>query len=148
MKTEGYLPFRIWGSCDCEGLWNNAELLSLQSRRQLTENYRVHYSPSQIHILCQIYSVHIFPPYLTSTILYCHLRWGLPRGLFPSFFPTKTCTDYIRCARFDTIRYCNHTNTCLLPSNNVVWATRFRFNYQPKLQYLWQNLNYKFKQFS
>jgi len=53
---------------------------------------RVHKRPPPVPILCQINPVHI-PTSLSwrfSLILSSHLRLGLPSGLFPSGFPTKT----------------------------------------------------------
>jgi len=51
-------------------------------------HYRIHMCPSPVPILSQI------DPHLTSLrsilILSSHLRLGLPSGLFPSGFPTKT----------------------------------------------------------
>ena len=55
-------------------------------------HYRTHKRPPPVPILCQLNPVHIpHPTYWRSIlILSTHLRLGLPSGLFPSGFPTKT----------------------------------------------------------
>ena len=51
-------------------------------------HYRTHKRPPHVSILCQPNPVHIPTSHLL--ILSTHLRLGLPSGLFPSGFPTKT----------------------------------------------------------
>jgi len=55
-------------------------------------HYRIHKCPPPVPILSQLDPVHT--PHHTSwrstLILSSHLRLGLPRGLLPSGFPTKT----------------------------------------------------------
>jgi len=52
-------------------------------------HYRIHNSPPPVPVLSQINPVHV-PILLPENILSSHLRLGLPRGLLPSGFPTKT----------------------------------------------------------
>ena len=56
-------------------------------------HYRIHKCPPTVPILSQLDPVHT-PPHPTSwrsiSILSSHLSLGLPSGLFPSVFPTKT----------------------------------------------------------
>jgi hypothetical protein len=51
----------------------------------------IHKSPPMVHILKQINPVRTIPFYLSKIylILFCHLRLGLPSGLFLSGFPTQ-----------------------------------------------------------
>ena len=60
--------------------------------RNLEVHYHVHMSPPPVPIMSQNNPVHAAPPHLTSwrSILPSHLCLGLPSGLFPSGFPTKT----------------------------------------------------------
>jgi len=55
-------------------------------------HYLIHKCPPTFPVLSQLYPVHT--PHSTFwrsiVILYSHLRLGLPSGLFPSGFPTKT----------------------------------------------------------
>ena len=55
-------------------------------------HYRVYKIPPPVPVLSQVSPVHV--PHPTSwryiLILSCHLLVGLPSGLFPSGFPTKT----------------------------------------------------------
>jgi len=55
-------------------------------------HYRTHKRPPTVSILGPPNPVHIPTSYLLKSILILstHLRLGLPRGLFPSGFPTKT----------------------------------------------------------
>ena len=54
-------------------------------------HYRIHKCPPPVHILSQLHPVHTPTSQLKSIlILSSHLRLGLPSGLFPSGFPTKT----------------------------------------------------------
>ena len=55
-------------------------------------HYRIHKFPPSVPNLSQLDQVHTpHPTSLRSNlILYSHLRLGLPSGLFPSGFPTKT----------------------------------------------------------
>ena len=55
-------------------------------------HYRTHKRPPPVSILCQPNPVHISTFHLLEIllILSTHLRLGLPSGLFPSGFPTKT----------------------------------------------------------
>jgi hypothetical protein len=48
-------------------------------------HYRIHKSPPPVPILSHINPVHAPHP----TILFSHLRLGLPSGLLPSGLPTK-----------------------------------------------------------
>ena len=55
-------------------------------------HYRTHKGPSPLSILGQLNSVHIPNPtsWRSILILSTHLRLGLPSGLFPFGYPTKT----------------------------------------------------------
>ena len=54
-------------------------------------HYHTHKRPPPVPVLGQPNPVHIHPTSWRSIlILYTHLRLGLPSGLFPSGFPTKT----------------------------------------------------------
>ena len=53
-------------------------------------HYRTHKRPPPVLILGQPHPVHIPTSWRSSLILSTHLRLGLPSGLFPSGFPTKT----------------------------------------------------------
>ena len=55
-------------------------------------HYRIHKCPPPVPVLSQLDSVHNPLPtsWRSILILSSHLRLGLPRGLFPSGFPTKT----------------------------------------------------------
>ena len=55
--------------------------------------YRIHKCPPTVPILSQLDPVHTHPhttSWRSILILSFHLRLGLPSGLFPSGFPTKT----------------------------------------------------------
>jgi hypothetical protein len=55
-------------------------------------HYRVHKGPATGPIQSQKHAVHTFPSYFLknqSNTLSSHLRLCLPRGFFPSGFPTK-----------------------------------------------------------
>ena len=53
-------------------------------------HYRTHKRPPPVPILSQPNPVHIPTSWRSILILSTHLRLGLPSGLFPSGFPTKT----------------------------------------------------------
>ena len=53
-------------------------------------HYRTHKLPPTVSILGQPNPVHIPTSHRSILILSTHLRLGLPNGLFPSGFPTKT----------------------------------------------------------
>jgi hypothetical protein len=54
-------------------------------------HFHVHKSHPTVSVLSQINAVHTTPSYLRSiSVLSSQLRLGLPRGLLPSGFPTKT----------------------------------------------------------
>ena len=53
-------------------------------------HYRTHKRPPPVSILGQPNPVHIPTSWRSILILSTHLRLGLPSGLFPSGFPTKT----------------------------------------------------------
>ena len=63
----------------------------LRISRNPKVHYRTHKSPPPVSILGQPNPVHIHPTTWRSVlILSTNLRLGLPSGLFPSGFPTKT----------------------------------------------------------
>ena len=58
-------------------------------------HYRTHKRPPPVRILSQLHPVPTTPSHFLKIILILssHLRLGLPNGLFPTGFPTKTlCT--------------------------------------------------------
>jgi hypothetical protein len=58
--------------------------------------YHIQNSPPLVHILSHINPVHATPSYLRSILLlFTHRRLGLPRGLFPSDFPTNILYAFI-----------------------------------------------------
>ena len=76
--------------------WEANRLSVSQEIPRILRNPRVHYRiykcPAPIPILSQIGPVHTphFTSWRTILILYSHLRLGLPSGLLPSGFRTKT----------------------------------------------------------
>jgi len=89
-------------------------------------HYRIHKCPPPVPILNQLEPVHV--PHPTSwrsiLILSSHLRMGLPSGLFPSGFPTKTLYTPLL----------SPPHTCYIPRpsnsslfyhpNNIGWAVQ------------------------
>jgi hypothetical protein len=53
-------------------------------------HYHIHKCPAPVIVLSQIDPVHYPTSWRSIVILYSHLHLGLPSGLFPSGFPTKT----------------------------------------------------------
>jgi hypothetical protein len=76
--------------------WEASRSSASQDSPHILQNLKVHYclcnSLPPVHTLCQIYLVHA--PHITSwrpiLILFFHLCQGLPSGLVPSDFWTKT----------------------------------------------------------
>jgi hypothetical protein len=60
--------------------------------QKLKVHYSIHESPLLVPILSQMNPVHTTPSLL---VLSFHLHIGLPSGLFPSGFPTKTLYAFL-----------------------------------------------------
>jgi hypothetical protein len=75
-----------------EANWFAASQEILRISRNSKVHYRTHKCPPPVSILVQPNPVHIPTSHLLVIILILstHLRLGLPNGLFPSGFPTKT----------------------------------------------------------
>jgi hypothetical protein len=101
-------------------------------------HYRIHKCSPPVSILSQLNPVHTpQPTYLRSIlILSTHLHLGLPSGLFPSDFPTKTLYTPHPSAKHATYIYSVYTSlnsmylfntyTCV-PHVSVYAKTIFRF---------------------
>jgi len=76
--------------------WEANRFLTSQKIPRILWNPKVHYRiykcPPHVPILSQLDPVHtsISTSWISILILSFHLRLGLPSGLFPSGFPTKT----------------------------------------------------------
>ena len=74
--------------------WETYWFAASQGIPRILWNPKVHYRtqkrPPPVPILCQPNPVHIPTSWRSNLILSTHLRLGLPSGLFPSGFPTKT----------------------------------------------------------
>ena len=76
--------------------WEDKRFSASQEMPRIVWNpkvhYRIHKYPETVPILSQLHPVHSPPPtsWRPILILSFHLCLGLPSGLFPSGFPTKT----------------------------------------------------------
>ena len=77
-------------SSSWEANWSAANQEISRTSRNPNVHYRTHKRPPPISILVQPNPVHIPTSCRSILILTTHLRLGLPSGLFPSGFPTKT----------------------------------------------------------
>jgi hypothetical protein len=61
-------------------------------------NYRIYRSPPNIRILSQTNKVHVTQFHFLKVLLISssHLRFGLPKDLFPPVFPTKILYAHLR----------------------------------------------------
>ena len=73
-----------------EANWFTASQEIPRISRNPNVHYRTHKRPPPVSILGQPNPVHIPTSWRSVLILSTHLRLGLPSGLFPSGFPTKT----------------------------------------------------------
>ena len=92
MHGEMILTYSMVQSLIWEANWFAASQEITCISRNPKVHYRTHKRPPPVSILGQPNPVHIPTSYLLEIclILSTHLRLGLPSGLFPSGFPTKT----------------------------------------------------------
>ena len=85
-------------------------------------HYRIHKWPPPVPILSQINPVHAKPPhFLNIHLISFHLRLGLPSGLFPSGFPTKTM--YTPLPHTCYMLRPSHSSPIVHP-NNIKWGEK------------------------
>jgi hypothetical protein len=68
-----------------------------QWRKNLKVHHRTQHSPTPVPVLRQSNPIHTPQAILLTSILipFSYLRLGLPRGLFPSGFPTRTLYTFL-----------------------------------------------------
>ena len=89
--TDSYLlTYSMVHSPSSEANWFAASQEIPRFSRNPKVHYRTHKRPPPVSILGQPNPVHIPTFWRSTLILPTHLRLGLPSGLFPSGFPTKT----------------------------------------------------------
>jgi hypothetical protein len=91
------LTYLLTYSMEQSPSWEVNRFATIQISRILWNpkvHYRIHKCPPPVSILSQLHPVHTPHPtsWRSALILSSHLRLGLPSGLSPSGFPTKTST--------------------------------------------------------
>ena len=90
LSTYVLLTYSMVQSPSWEANWFAASQEIPRISRNPKVHYRTHKRPPPASILGQPNPVHIPTSWRSVLILFTHIRLGLPSGLFPSGFPTKT----------------------------------------------------------
>ena len=107
-------------------------------------HYRIHKCPPSAPTMSQLDPVHTpHPtPWRSILVLSCHLCLGLPSGLFPSGFPTKTlympllssirdtCPDHLFFSILSPEQYWVSSSLCSFPHSRYLIPPRPKFSPQ------------------